>query len=273
MKNLFFLAAFFLLLNACKETTPSKKGEALKDIKKQINIPKIDTISYELKNISKEKGDCDDTPFKCITAAMERVVINKGLNPTADAKINAFIEKRMMGNAPSIEIGLDSFILEAESFFNEFPDTEVGYSMEAKQQVIYNSPKLLTVKEDLYSYTGGAHGNFGTIFYNFDMEKGQLLSLKDVLKNDFEGTLKAKAEAVFKAKYLEEGATSYSEMGFYFENDQFSMTDNFAFTKEGLKFLYNPYEVAPYALGQQEILLPYSEIKDLIRPDGLLAGL
>jgi len=71
---------------------------------------------------------------------------------------------------------------------------------------------------------------------------------------------------------LEEGITKYSEAGFYFDNDVFTLTDNFAITKKGLKFVYNPYEVAPYALGQQEIMIPYALIKELIRKDGLLAN-
>ena len=67
--------------------------------------------------------------------------------------------------------------------------------------------------------------------------------------------------------------TNYSEAGFYFENDVFTMTPNFAITKSGLKFLYNPYEVAPYALGQQEIIIPYRDLEALIKPNGLLAPL
>jgi len=64
--------------------------------------------------------------------------------------------------------------------------------------------------------------------------------------------------------------TKYSEAGFYFEQDIFTLTDNFAITKEGLKFVYNPYEVAPYAFGQQEIIIPYTSLKEVIRKDGLL---
>ena len=48
------------------------------------------------------------------------------------------------------------------------------------------------------------------------------------------------------------------------------MTDNFALTKDGLKFVYNPYEIAPYAMGQQEIVIPYSELKSLLKPNALL---
>jgi len=64
--------------------------------------------------------------------------------------------------------------------------------------------------------------------------------------------------------------TKYSEAGFYFENDVFKLTANFAITKEGLKFLYNPYEIAPYALGQQEIIIPYAALGELIKPNSLL---
>ncbi len=35
-------------------------------------------------------------------------------------------------------------------------------------------------------------------------------------------------------------------------------------------FYFNPYEIAPYSMGPTEILIPYDEIKNIIKEDGLL---
>ena len=265
MRNLYLLASLLFLGMACQEKTTSK------DINKQsnINIPKIDTISYELKNISKEAGNCGEEPIRCITAGVQYVSLNDN-QPIAHQAINTHIEKVLQGNAPTIEASLDSFMAEAKAFFIEFPDVPVGYGLEIEQTVLLNTPEILTVEEFSYSFTGGAHGNYGTSYYNFDASTGQLLTLKDILTEGYESPLKTIAEPIFKKTYLEEGMTKYSEAGFYFENDQFTMTYNFAITKEGLKFMYNPYEVAPYALGQQEILISYTNLKDLIKSNSLL---
>ncbi len=263
MKNLYGLVGLLLLLSACQDKA------APKDITKQNNIPKIDTISYEMKSISKEFGDCEGETVKCITAAVQYVSLN-GNQPIAYQAINTNIENAIRGNAPTIDASLDSFLAEAKTFFEEFPDVPTGYGMELEQSVILNTPALFTIEAFVYTFTGGAHGNYGTGYYNFDATTGETIELKDILIEAYEIPLKTLAEPIFKKAYLEEGMTNYSEAGFYFENDVFVMTDNFAITKEGLKFLYNPYEVAPYALGQQEILIPYDNLKNLIRKESVL---
>jgi len=230
---------------------------------------KIDTISYELKSISKESGDCEGETVKCITAVVQYIAV-KGNQPIAHEAINTTIEKITKGNAPTITASLDSFIAGAKNFFEEFPDVPTGYGLEIEQSVLLNTPTVLTIEEFNYAFTGGAHGNYGTTYYNFDATTGKVIQLKDILVDNYAIPLKTIAESIFKKSYLEAGMTNYSEAGFYFENDVFKLTENFAITKEGLKFLYNPYEVAPYALGQQEVIIPYVDLKKLIKPNSLL---
>ena len=46
-----------------------------------------------------------------------------------------------------------------------------------------------------------------------------------------------------------------------------------AITKKGLWVTFDPYMVAPYAAGPQHVLVPYSALKDIIKPDGPVAAL
>ena len=266
MKNLLLYLLLSLSLIACKTEKPQK------DITNTTNIPKIDTISYELKRISKEFGDCDTDGGKC-TSTEATYVIFKPVEQANFKAVNITIENTIRGTAPTVAASLDSFLAEAKAFYNEFPDVPGGYASELEQVVILNTPTILTVEEFSYAYTGGAHGNYGTGFYNFDVKTGNLITINDLLQEGFELPLRTIAEPIFRAKYLEEGMSKYSEAGFYFEEDVFTLTDNFAITKEGLKFVYNPYEVAPYAMGQQEILIPYKNLADLVKKDGLLVSL
>ncbi len=43
-------------------------------------------------------------------------------------------------------------------------------------------------------------------------------------------------------------------------------------TKEGLKFLYNPYEIKPYAAGNTALIVPFSTIKDILKPSSILVN-
>jgi len=172
MKNIYLLVFFVFMLIACKEKNQSK------DITKQNNISKIDTISYELKSISKESGNCKGETVKCITAVIQYIAIKEN-QPIAHQAINTNIENLTKGNAPTIAASLDSFMTEANNFFEEFPDVPTGYGLEIEQSVLFNTAELLAIQEFNYAFTGGAHGNYGTTYYNFDATTGQVISLND----------------------------------------------------------------------------------------------
>ena len=266
MKNLMLILICSISLLACKENPQQE------DINITTNIPKIDTISYELKSISKESGDCGENGERCTKADAQYIIINAPQMTPALTKINTTLENTIKGNAPTVAASLDSFMAESNAFFEEFPDVPTGYGMEITQEVLFDSLNILTVEEFSYAFTGGAHGNYGTGYYNFNTKTGQSLGLGDILVTNYQERLKGIVEPIFRKAYLEEGMKNYSEAGFYFEEDEFVLTDNFAITKDGLKFLYNPYEIGPYAMGQQEIIIPYNSLKTLIRKDGALAS-
>jgi hypothetical protein len=39
-------------------------------------------------------------------------------------------------------------------------------------------------------------------------------------------------------------------------------------TKKGLAISFDSYQVAPYVAGPQRVVIPYSALKDIIKPDG-----
>ena len=44
--------------------------------------------------------------------------------------------------------------------------------------------------------------------------------------------------------------------------------DNWTITKKGLGITFDPYQVAAYAAGPQNVVVPYSALKEIIKPDG-----
>ena len=51
----------------------------------------------------------------------------------------------------------------------------------------------------------------------------------------------------------------------YFWGEEYMLPENFGITKEGLYFLYNPYEAAPYAAGSTEYIIPFEALKNIIQ--------
>jgi len=53
------------------------------------------------------------------------------------------------------------------------------------------------------------------------------------------------------------------EYGFWFQGDAFEVNENFYFENGNIVFLFNPYEIAPYAGGTSELIIPLSDLGDL----------
>ncbi|MNL65691.1 hypothetical protein D3C87_1900590 [compost metagenome] len=81
--------------------------------------------------------------------------------------------------------------------------------------------------------------------------------------------LTAVAEKIFR-KNEKLSPTESLKDKYFFENDTFSLNQNFTITEKGLKFLYNPYEIKAYVYGTTELLIPFAELKDIAKPNSLL---
>jgi hypothetical protein len=124
------------------------------------------------------------------------------------------------------------------------------------------TPKTLTIEQTNSSYGGGAHGNFATMYSNIDKESKKELTLQDILKPNQKKAFTQFVEQFYRKQHQLKKNDSMKEAGWF--NDEFTLAENFAITPKGLYFLYNSYEVQPYAMGQETILLPYNKIKKFL---------
>ena len=102
------------------------------------------------------------------------------------------------------------------------------------------------------------------------MSTGEEIRLSDILIHGYGADLNRIAEQEFRKVREMKPEQSLEDAGFWFENNKFSLNDNFALTEEGLTFYFNSYEVAPYVMGPTEIVLNYEDFKHLIKENGLL---
>lgn len=151
-----------------------------------------------------------------------------------------------------------------ESFNNGYTEmTELyddeGESWEAKinGKVTYEDKNILTIELDSYLFTGGAHGYTSGRFLNFDKKKGVELEVWQLFrdKDDF----RKFAETKFREQENIPKEKPINYTGFMFEQDSFYLPENIGLTKKGIQLLYNQYEVASFADGPIELVLPYDE--------------
>ena len=72
-------------------------------------------------------------------------------------------------------------------------------------------------------------------------------------------------EQIFRQVKEIPDTASLNENYFEFADDTFQLNKNYGFRKEGIVFYYNNYEIAPYAAGPSEVLIPYERIREWLK--------
>ena len=159
-----------------------------------------------------------------------------------------------------------------DSFFESYrelraaePDYSHPWFLERKAFVLNNTEDVLCLSLAERAYTGGAHGREIFRYVNLDPETGEPIPLASLFEDGYEAKLLDVAEKRFREVRQVAPEVSLTDAGFTFEGGAFSLSENYAIAEEGLIFHYNPYEVAPYALGPTEIVLPWEELAPILK--------
>lgn len=133
----------------------------------------------------------------------------------------------------------------------------------------YRNARLTVVELDASQYrTGMAHGISGSQFLNWDRQLSKALTLDALLRP---GARDAFDQALREAhaRWLESSPAAQNDPQNFARMWPFVSSDNVAITDQGLVVKYQPYEIAPYVAGQPELMIPYSRLRDILRPEFL----
>lgn len=140
------------------------------------------------------------------------------------------------------------------------------------QSINYIGKNLISINEDLYEYTGGAHGNYWSYGLNYGLEPTHEIHLENLIDYmDLDSflnfiscycinSLKDKHNDILRENF-EQGDEVFFEGSLTPKLENFN---NFLISKESLDFIFNPYQVLPYAFGQSIVKVPYTEILKVI---------
>ncbi len=191
-----------------------------------------------------------------------------------DTALNKFITSSIINElvfeagATHIETPKEAFDESKGWFFNDFTDlasdfeTAGGFTSETESYVEFNSKKLLTLSFFTFSYTGGAHGNYGATYITLDLENHRKLQLEDIFKPGYEEILTPLIEKGIREHFELEESTPLEQVLF---EPTVPITDNFGLLEDEILFDYPPYMIAPYAAGEIEARIKYEEIKDYLK--------
>jgi hypothetical protein len=231
---------------------------------------KTEGLSYEVKTFRVEsKEGCQSDTLKCASYEVEYPVFNALSKVVKDSLTRQIMQSIDAGNPEvethTLEAAGKLFIAEFEKAQAEFPENTMGWYFKGVVKVSLITDTLISLKSSAEFFTGGAHGGYGTYFINIRPSTGETVKLDDIFKPGYKENLSAIGEKEFRESLNLVDTISLAEEGFEFPNDKFALNDNYGLTKEGIVFVFNIYEIAPYVLVAQEVLIPYEKITNLMR--------
>lgn len=141
-----------------------------------------------------------------------------------------------------------------------------NYEYDINSELTEGKDSIWNYKVTTFQNTGGAHPNTWSHWVNVDATSGKSLSKKDVF---VKGTEEKICQLILPQLLAEANeklntdtltcVAGLQEVGLLLETDLY-VPDNFLLGKDGVTFLYNRYDIAPYYMGAFELTVPYQDI-------------
>ena len=117
-----------------------------------------------------------------------------------------------------------------------------------------------------HNYTGGAHGLYGTDFVLVDLKKKVVIKVEDIFVKSTQDKLKSLLWERYRNQYRNEQGELIEP---FMSKDDFYVSENVYFSREGITFVYPPYALGSYAEGEKELTLSFYEndLKSILTPE------
>ena len=163
------------------------------------------------------------------------------------------VKKEFGENAPKTR---DQVRSEYQTILNDVKaslekEHELGFSRNAWMTFVGQKEKLATFAIRYYSYTGEPHGVGGSEYLTVDMTTHKVLTLSDII----EQKKLPEVKELLWSFYTDDGRIKDEEA--FTEKTDFDVSKNFYLAHDGIHFIYHVYEIASYAEGEQDLVIPW----------------
>lgn len=135
------------------------------------------------------------------------------------------------------------------------------YTIQLESATPWQTGRFLSIQMDGYSYTGGAHGYAFTALNTFDLKTAGSVLLDDLVSDTL--ALRPLLEKAFLETHRQEVPDARLEDLLLFPDEPLAFPANYCVVPEGIRVVYNPYEVAPYAVGPTDFVLTWAQLGTL----------
>ena len=178
--------------------------------------------------------------------------------------LNDLLWKKLTENEETKNISREQFIARYQTAFEEdkkevkeTPSFGISHSMWT--DFIAQKEKLATFAISYYDYEGGAHGIEGNRYFTIDLTTRHILTLNDLFNE--------KDLPKVKTLLWEQYNNSNKEYEPVIGADSFNLSNNIYLDSRGVHFIYDVYEIAPYAAGEQDLLLYFGQLEELFKAE------
>ncbi len=137
----------------------------------------------------------------------------------------------------------------------------IAYTEVMNSNYVYQRNNLVVFSQFYNSYTGGAHGMYSTTYLNIDTDKQAIIKLSDLLSEKEQAALK---ETLWN-RYVDEWALLSGDNSEPFSaKAELTFSEEFYFSESGITFVYPPYALGPFVMGEIELTLYWGEINEFL---------
>ena len=261
-----------LLVAGCKETKKDKEKTADSKTEKtteaateECSILTVDTLTFEAHTPLYE-GSSNGFDIS-IDIEWPKTAENEEVLENLQKGISGFLFGSRLATT-DIEFAMKAYAsksaelyLEENSMEDELDD-EFGYvtswSEYCEGKFLEPYKEFISYQDYTYGYSGGAHGMDALNCITFNIKTGEKIEAEELFRENYEDRLVASLRANLLC--------CVEDIDMLFEKDIYP-SEEFYITPQGITYIYQRYEIAPYALGIIEVTIPWKEIKDILKEE------
>lgn len=252
-KQFYIIFILILIFISCKNVTE-------KNVDKSISVK--DGVSFRQQIFEKKYGTCKDE-LDCAEVKIRYPLIigdKSAIQTINDEIINLCLLKDDSGEAEydSFDEIADSLFNEYKQIQNDFKDYTTAWFITKNLTISGTFSNYLSLKNEVTMYLGGANTYYNINLRVYNLNTGERVSLTQFAEENKISDIVLKGERIFKVQKGIEDSQTTKDAGFWFENDQFYLPDNFNVSDSGIVVFYNLYEIAPRSEGTTEIFIPFN---------------
>ena len=191
-----------------------------------------------------------------INASISQHVLEQGRNSNVREAMRQYLKQTYEQHEPEVTEMQE----QGDEYF-----ADMIFSFEHEGRFMDDNPdSIITYAATNYTYTGGAHGYHWIRYMNFSRNTGHLITLYEILDLSRQKAIVQMIIQDLMKQFECNSIQQLEEEGFIGISDM-KVTDNFHICSHGITFLYNPYEIACYALGKQSVTLTYQQLEPYMK--------